>query len=290
MSSISGLGTSIVDVVPYTTQTQSSTEDNPASLNDEALYNLVTNVSKFTQSSNSDYLLNNVNQSIYSGNAADVQSAIDTYTQSLPNSAVYDSPYTAPSAQFLKDLTAIKNDASSGNLAAAAADFQTAKSDSPENTTGGISAAYEKHDTSAIAAIALEGTVNTAHYLASQGLSTADANAQAIAFTVNSVVDHGYNTAITAQTQTGQITDLATSLAKTEDFTQTESIPTSSTPLFDIVKSLFGATVSTSDRKQAYALNNQLLASFDATYGSNTSSVTGGNASVQTGTTVSTSA
>lgn len=270
MSSISGLGTITSSYSAQTSDSGSSTDPTSGSWSEASVLKLASAVSNATRSSNINYMFYNVEQSIRSGDSAGVQSAIDTYTQSLPDSAVYNSIYTAPSAQFLDDLAAIKNDAKKGNLEAATADIQTAQYATPDATTGGISLAFDQHNSSAIAAIEQEGTVNTAHYLASQGLTTTDANTEALSFTINSVVDHSNNTGIAAQRQTDQITDLAASLAKSLDFTQTESITSSSSSLTDIIEKLFSTTVPTSGRKQAYALNNQVLASLDATYGSET--------------------
>ena len=69
-------------------------------------------------------------------NLAGVGTAIDRYTSSLSSSNVYDSSYTAPSANYLADLANLKTAAASGNTEAAQADLATAKLAAPDNVAG----------------------------------------------------------------------------------------------------------------------------------------------------------
>jgi hypothetical protein len=267
MLSISGLGNTVPD---YYFQTPAD-KTLIAEPSDDGLA-IAEGAQQFSLASNSSYMFSELNQSIlYSGNFKGVQGAIDSYTQSLPNFHVYDSPYTAPSTKFLNDLEAVKSDASAGNLGAAASDLQKAKYDAPV----GISEAYAKHDASGIAGCLTENAATTADYLASQGYTAANAKAEAIALTINGVVDHSQNTIATATTQAGEITDLAISLASNTPSTNALAVPTFGNNFFDVVYNIVNSTASATSRIEAYGLNNRALAAMDALYGSKGTSANG---------------
>jgi len=197
------------------------------------------------------------------GNLSSVQSEIDTYTNSLASSNVYESVYSAPSASFLADLKALKSDAASGNLTAAASDLGKAKLAAPQYFMGAV----EAGDTAGEASIIQEGTNDTADYLQTQGYSAVNAKAEANAITLAFTPSLGLGGSTAGEppsdpTVTSEITSLATSAA-TRDSSTTGG---TSDPMFNIIESLLQSTaVSDSASLQTLALLNSLYATNGAT-------------------------
>jgi hypothetical protein len=100
---------------------------------------------------------------------AGVQDAIDTYTSSLASPNVYGSAYSAPSASFLADLNALKNDAESNDLSAAVADLAKAKADAPR-----IPGPYS--DSASLQTLSLLNSIYTANGASPSGVATATAD------------------------------------------------------------------------------------------------------------------
>jgi hypothetical protein len=263
MSSISGVS----GYNPYSGSSPLSSATTAAANGEGLLFGEAPSV----LASNAGYLFSQLNQSIlYTGTTSGVGSAIDTYTQSLASSNVYDDAATAPSDKFLSDLATIKADASKGDLAGAAQALQAGKYDSPDNVAGAFSSAYDRGDVAAETSLTVEAAANTSDNLIAEGYSALDAERASIAFTINSRVDHSNNTASTAQTQGNEISDLATSLVSTNSVSNNpKTTQTAGDPLFDILYKLIESTASSSDPDKAYAANNQALAALDSAYGSN---------------------
>ncbi|MBB6143348.1 hypothetical protein HNQ77_001292 [Silvibacterium bohemicum] len=258
MTGISGLGSNAGYVGGNTAAS------NPVSLSTESIDFALGGDANTVNASNADSLFSVLNTDILnSDNLAGVGSAIDTYTSSLSSSNVYDSPYTTPSAQYLTDLSDLKNAAASGNLGEAQSILATAKLAAPDNVAGGISTAISKGDTAGEAALMVEGTANISDYLVQQGYSATSAAAEASAITINGLSEHATDTpSSSAQTRTQQITDLAT-------YAGDNPGTISSSPLLNIISTLL-------ESKSGTAID-QSLTSLDALYGSSTPSATGNN-------------
>jgi hypothetical protein len=217
----------------------------------------------FTKDSASYHILNQLNQDLFSGNVTGVQSQIDTYTNSLASSNVYESTYSAPSASFLADLNALKNDVASGDLTGANSELGKAKLASPQYFLG----AYNAGDTAGEASIIQEGTDNVAEYLQTQGYSAVDAKAEAnaITFAYTPSLGLGGSTAGEPSSDpivTGQITSLATSAATLDSSTTGGT----SDPLFNILESLLKAdAISSAASLQTLSLLNSLYGAGGAT-------------------------
>ncbi len=230
-----------------------------------ALLSVVNGAVRYTDSSNPDFLLNNLNASILGeGSLTGVQLAIDTYTESLPSSNVYESAYTTPSSAFLGDLKALESDASSGNLGAARSDLAQAKLDNPGTGGDGISRALAKGDTAGEADIEIEAASGVADYLVSLGYTSADAHTEADAIEISGLVGQTNSTPQAAQTRLNQIADLATSVAKSTPLIAQGTLPAPSSPLFNVTESLLEAPSA--------AASNEDLARLDSFYGTGGSS------------------
>ncbi len=268
---ISGLGasdsSSLITSNAASTSSASVSSNATASSNDgisldlEFVNSVSDGVQRFTENSNTGHLLYELNAGILGdGSLSDVQSEIDTYTSSLASSNIYESVYTAPSASFLSDLNALKTDAASGNLAAAASDLANAKLASPAVAENGA-------DPTSLASVILEGTNDTADYLQTQGYSAVNAKAEANAITLAFTPSLGLGGSTAGEppsdpTVTSEITSLATSAA-TRDSSTTGG---TSDPMFNIIESLLQSTaVSDSASLQTLALLNSLYATNGAT-------------------------
>jgi hypothetical protein len=101
---ISGLGSNSGDVANTQIRTDtgnSSGTDSKGtdsiSLTMSSIVSVSDGAGKYAEGSNAILLFSKLNAGVlYAGDLSGVQSAIDTYTQSLPSSNVYMSPYTAP--------------------------------------------------------------------------------------------------------------------------------------------------------------------------------------------------
>lgn len=252
MSSISGLGSSYINT--------------PAFVPSDAGLAIAQGTSTSTRASNTNILFGSLNQSIsFSQKLGGVAQAVDSYTSSLQNSHVYDSAYTAPTTQFLKDLAALKQDASTGNMTSAQRDLQAAKHDAPDDVSTGEAKAYAKHDTLGLAALKLENADNTSDYLSTQGYSASAASSESIALAINSVTDHSQNTVASAAVQSSEISDLATSLAGA-------TFPEESTlrdHFLDVITNMVSSTATATTQNQAYLMSNVMLTQMDNLYGRN---------------------
>ncbi len=264
MTSISGLGSS----GNYATGAQSrlnATASNSVSLSTDTIDFALSGDAATVQASNANSLFSVLNANILDyNNLAGVGSAIDTYTKSLPNSNVYDSSYTAPSAKYLTELANLKTVAASGNRKEAESVLAAAKLDAPDNVAGGISTAISRGDTAGEAGLVVEGTANISDFLSTHGYSAAGARAEASAVTINGLAEYATNTpSSSAQTRIQQINDLALYAADNAGADQHGVPATSSNPLFNIISSLL-------DAKSGVAID-QSLTSLDILYGGSTS-------------------
>ncbi len=96
----------------------------------------------------------NLKEDIAAGDLSSAQTDLTTYQQALVNTNADMSSLTAPSAQFMSDLTALGSALQQGDVSSAQSAFATAKQDAPQN----LGDAYS----SALGALELngEGTVN----------------------------------------------------------------------------------------------------------------------------------
>jgi hypothetical protein len=195
------------------------------------------------QASNSLSLFSVLNANILDySNLAGVGSAIDKFTNSLASSNVYDSPYTAPSAKYLSDLSELKTAAASGDQAKSESLLATAKIDAPDNVAGGISTAIAKGDIGSEAGLVEEGTANIGDFLATHGYSIAGAATEAAAITINGLALDATNTPTSsAQTRLQQISNLAVYAAESQATPQSGTFATSDNPLFSIISTLIEA-------------------------------------------------
>jgi len=93
---ISGLGTSSANVADtlIPKNAPSSTGNDSISLTSDTINSVLNGMRTYGDSSNAYFLFSKLNAGIlYAGDLTDVQSAIDTYTNSLPSSNVYESSY-----------------------------------------------------------------------------------------------------------------------------------------------------------------------------------------------------
>jgi len=234
----------------------------------QSVNTVLNGVGALEQNSNAGYLFSNLNASILDqGNLTNVQSEIDTYTESLSSSNVYENTYTAPSASFLADLNSLKSDAAAGNLTAATSDLAKAKLVGPDNVRDAVWDATWSGDTAGAAGAILEGTNNIADYLQTQGSSAVNAKAEANAITLAFTPSLGLGGSTAGEppsdpTVTSEITSLATSAA-TRDSSTTGG---TSDPMYNIIQSLLQSTaVSDSASLQTLSLLNSLYATNGAT-------------------------
>lgn len=244
------------------------TTDDGISLDLQYVNSVLDGASALDQNSNAGYLFSNLNSSILTqGNLTNVQSEIDTYTQSLSSSNVYESTYTTPSASFLADLNSLKSDAATGNLSAAQSDLAKAKLAGPDNVRDAVWDATWSGDLAGEASAIQEGTDNVAEYLQTQGYSAVDAKAEAnaITFAYTPSLGLGGSTAGEPSSDpivTGQITSLATSAATLDSSTTGGT----SDPLFNILESLLKAdAISSAASLQTLSLLNSLYGAGGAT-------------------------
>lgn len=157
------------------------------SLSNDTINTVMDDTTNYTLGTSVDYLMYQLNSAVLgpTTSAAGAQGAIDTYTQSLAFSNVYDSPYTAPSAQFLSDLSALKNDANAGDWAAARTDLAQAKQDEPLSVADGMAAAKGNGDTAGEAALVVEATANMSDALVANGYTPTAARDEADAIAMN---------------------------------------------------------------------------------------------------------
>ncbi len=268
---ISGLGTSSANVADtlIPKNAPSSTGNDSISLTSDTINSVLNGMRTYGDSSNAYFLFSKLNAGIlYAGDLTDVQSAIDTYTNSLPSSNVSESSYTAPSAKFLKDLDTLKSAANSGNLADTESALAQAKLDAPDDVSGGMGTAAAKGDAAGETSLLLETRSNIAGSLVTQGYTPGGAQAEANAIVINGffVGKDTKSDPLSVQTRDDQIRDLARSVANKTPSTQSGSIPTSSDPMFKIIESLL-------ESSSAYA-RTQTLAELDSVYGDNGSGAT----------------
>jgi hypothetical protein len=262
---ISGLGYSSGGVTDtqISSKAGSSTDTSSIVPTGDSLNSVLNGTSKNSSDSNAGYLFSKLNTSIlYTGDLSGVQSAIDTYTQSLPSSNVYMSSYTAPSAQYLNDLTALGSAANGGNLVDTELALAKAKLDAPEGISAGVSIAASRGDTAGETGLFMEAASSMADYLITQGNTSVDAHTEANTIVINAVSLVGKTSSdpLSAQTRLAQITDLASSVANEHASTKHGAVPTSSDPMFNIIENLLKAHSSTA--------SNATLAALDLRYGS----------------------
>jgi len=265
MTGISGIGSG----ADYTTTTQSSSSvaggsgSNTISLGTSTIDFALSGSTTTEVNTDANHLFSVLDTDVLgseyrggSNNLAAVGGAIDTYTSSLSSSNVYDSSYTTPSSQFLSDLTALKTAAASGNLQEAQTELAQAKLAAPDDVASGAAAAISHGDAAGEAALTVEGTANISDYLATQGYSSAGAEAEASAVTINGLSEYAADTSTsTPQTRTQQINDLAESTANAP-------LTSSSNPLLNIISDLLAARSGTAI--------DQSLINLDALYGKST--------------------
>jgi hypothetical protein len=172
------------------------------------------------------------------------------------------SSYTAPSAQYLNDLTALGSAANGGNLVDTELALAKAKLDAPEGISAGVSIAASRGDTAGETGLFMEAASSMADYLITQGNTSVDAHTEANTIVINAVSLVGKTSSdpLSAQTRLAQITDLASSVANEHASTKHGAVPTSSDPMFNIIENLLKAHSSTA--------SNATLAALDLRYGS----------------------
>jgi hypothetical protein len=275
--SISGLGssTALSDLFASArTSSSAKPAGNAATFNDGiSVTNDSDNIvqddtTNYTIGTSVNYLFYQVNAGIQStsGSFAGVENAIDRYTQSLPTSNVYDSPYTAPSAQFLSDLATLKSDAGAGNLANVKTDIVQAEKDVPLSVAGGADLAIATGDTAGLAALMVEGTENMSDALAAYGATPSAAAAEANAITINGLVGPSNGDAQSVQERLSEIIDVATGLAGSTASSGHGAAPTSSDPMLNVIEDLL--------QTPSAAASNQTLAQLDKQYGGSSSGAT----------------
>jgi hypothetical protein len=228
-----------------------------------ALLSVVDGASKYLDPSNANFLLTQLNESILdAGDFTGVQGAIDTYTQSLPSSNVYESAYTAPSSAFLSDLKSLEGDANAGDLGAAESDLAQAKLDAPDSLPDAAGLAVAKGDTEGLAGLVVEGESNISDYLLSLGYATVDANTEADAITINGLVGPANGTQQASQARLNQVVDLAAGIASKTVAEAHGAATAASEPLFNVVETLLEGSSSAS------SVN---LARLDSFYGTDSS-------------------
>lgn len=191
-------------------------------------------------------------------NLAGVGSAIDTYTNSLSSSNVYDSSYTAPSAKYLADLANLKSAAAAGNMVESKSLLATAKLDAPESVAGGLSTAISKGDATGEANLMMEGTANMSGYLANHGYSSAGAMAEAVALAINGLSENADNASSSSvQMRLQQISDLAVYVAHNQENNQSGIPAPPSDPLFNIISTLLNANSGTAIEQSLANLDHQ---------------------------------
>jgi len=182
------------------------------------------------------------------------------------------SPLTAPSTQFLSDLTALGNALQSGNLATAKSVFQTAQYDKPDNVGGAYAMAYDTGNTGAEATLSLEAVENTTAELTWLGYTPANAKIEANIIQISAVAGLGTGSSQFDSSQTNQlITDLAKDVSSGPELTVSQSGETSNNPFYNIVTSLL-TLASPSELDKTLAL-------LVSTYGSGNASTSGNSSS-----------
>jgi hypothetical protein len=240
------------------------------------------------QASNADSLFSTLNANILDyPNLSGVGSAITKYTDSLASSNVYESSYTAPSAKYLADLSALKTAAASGNQQKSESLLAKAKLDGPDNVAGGISTAISRGDTAGEAVLVAEGTNNMSDFLATQGYSSTGATTEAAAITINGFSLGAANTTTsTPQSRLQQISDLAEYAADNQATSQAGTATTTSDPLLNMITTLIeangigpnGIRSVESGFATSGAAIDQSLTNLITLYGLGTSSATSSNA------------
>jgi hypothetical protein len=240
---ISSVGTYVSGPPSSTIVNQGSSENShPIDLTQDSINSALDATSDSTNASNSNFLIYNLNASITNaGDFTGAQTAIDTYTQSLPTSNVYDSSYTAPSAQFLKDLATIRSAAGSGSLEAAQSALAAAKLDAPSGVADGIAEASANGDKGEEVNLFLEGNANITDSLVARGYTLSDAHAESDAIDINGFISNSLGTTRVDATQQAQITDLARSAATAENTTASHKL-NASDPMREIIERFLGAT------------------------------------------------
>lgn len=207
-------------------------------------------------------------QSLASGNVTAAQTALANYSQILPTAPEALSPLTAPSKQFLSDLSNLGNALQSGDLATAKAVFQTAQYDKPDNVAGAFAMAYDTGNTAAEATLSLEATQNDTAELTGLGYTPENAKIEAniIEFTADAGLGTGNGQSNSAQTNQF-VVDLARDVASGPELTVSQSGGTSNNPFYSIVTTLLTLASPSGLNKTL-----ELLAS---TYGSGTAGGSG---------------
>jgi hypothetical protein len=206
--------------------------------------------------------------SLASGDIAGAQTALATYIQILPTAPESLSPLTAPSTQFLNDLTNLGSALQSGDLASARSIFKTAQYDAPDNITGAFAVAYDTGNTGAEATLSLEATQNDTGELISLGYTPVNAKIEANIIEIAAVAGLGTGSSQASSAQTNQlIIDLAKDVASGPQLTASQANDASVNPYYNIVTSLF-ALASPSELNKTL----ELLVSTYGTGGSDGSS------------------
>lgn len=218
-------------------------------------------------------------QSVASGDLSSSQTALNTYTQTLSASNYSMSSLTAPSAQFLSDLTTLGSALTAGNVADAQSAFATAQKDAPLDVSSAIALAFSdaeadggltvqgieassslsgvnygqlSNDTATLDSTLREGVANISSFLATQGFSASDASSYASAMLNISNGSKADNAQVDT-TRTTQWVDALTQYAQ-KDTTPTwfDGAPTPSNPMDTVLAGvMFASTISSWNQTQA---------------------------------------
>lgn len=261
--------------------TATTTGIDTVSLSTDTIVFAERGVTENQQASNVDSLFSTLNTNILdSPNLAAVGSAITKYTDSLASSNLYDSPYTAPSAKYLSDLSALKTAAASDNQQQSESLLATAKLDAPENISSAMATATSTGDTAGEAVLWQEVTHNMSDFLATQGYSSAGAAAEASAVTLNALSLRGANTATSSvQTRQQQVSELGAYAANNQGTSHSSTATATSDPFFNMIETLveangIGPNGTRTDPKLAGLTIDQDLTNFDTLYGVGNSTTT----------------
>ncbi|MBB5061266.1 hypothetical protein HDF16_006002 [Granulicella aggregans] len=222
----------------------------PVTTDEDAINNILNYLPDPHAASNSNLLFYSLNRSILSpgGDLTQVQSTIKNYTDSFlgPNQST--NWVTPPSAQFLTDLKAIGDTATSGDVTAATSALAKASGEG----TGSVATATTR------AQVALLTNENMREGLKMEGYSASDATAQADAITIGGLVGRTGNAAKDKAGST-EISDLARELTLEAFSPDSKTAQSSYVALANIVNTLLGATSTDAA--------NSSLASLDKVYG-----------------------
>jgi trimeric autotransporter adhesin len=186
----------------------------------------------------------NLTQSMAAGDFSSAQTDLSALEQTLSSSTENMSALTAPSAQFLNDLTALGSALNSGNPADAQSAFQAAQQNYPDTVAGAMATALDaitndmeqaaqlggsanmgqlSSDLSTLDGVLEEANANISAQLVAAGFSTSEASEYASSVTTISIDVSSYESNGSDSSATS--ISVTTSVASALDYTSAASTP-----------------------------------------------------------------